>query len=90
MPIIKGAKKALRSSIRKRGFNLQRKKSMKEAIKEIDNLLTDKKVKEASVLVPKVYQAIDKATKRGLIKKNTAARKKSRLLARLNKLSSSK
>ena len=52
--------------------------------------LTDKKVKEASVLVPKVYQAIDKATKRGLIKKNTAARKKSRLLARLNKLSSSK
>ena len=31
------------------------------------------------------YKAIDKAAKRGVIKKNTAARKKSRLSARLKK-----
>lgn len=90
MPTIKGAKKALRSSIRKQGYNLQRKKSMRETIREIDKLLTLKKVPEAALLIPKVYQAIDKAVKGEIIKKNTAARKKSRLLARLNKLSSAK
>lgn len=86
MPNTKGAKKALRSSLKKRVFNQYRKKVMKETIKEIDKLLVAKNIKEAEALIPKAYQAIDKATKRGVIKKNTAARKKSRLVARLKKV----
>ncbi len=35
--------------------------------------------KEASASLAEAYKAIDKAAKRGIIKKNTAARKKSRL-----------
>jgi ribosomal protein S20 len=43
-------------------------------------LVQAKKIDEAQKLVPKLQQAIDKAQKRGLIKKNTASRKKSRLI----------
>jgi len=38
-----------------------------------------KKIEEAKKLLPKLYKALDKAAKVGLIKKNTASRKKSRL-----------
>jgi small subunit ribosomal protein S20 len=41
--------------------------------------------KKAEELLPTAYKAIDKAEKRGVIKKNTAARKKSRLSARIVK-----
>ncbi len=85
MPITQNAKKALRSSFKKRGFNLHRKKIMKEAIKGLDKILTDKKGQDPGALIAKAYQAIDKAVKRGVIKKNTAARKKSRLMARIKK-----
>lgn len=79
MPVIKSAKKALRGSQRKMVFNLRRKRVMKDSIKIIDRLVIDKKKKEANEKLSEAYKAIDKATKRGIIKKNTAARKKSRL-----------
>ncbi len=79
MPIIKSAKKALRQSERKRVFNLRRKREMKTQVKEIQKLLTENKTEEALKLIPTAYKAIDKAAKRGVIKKNTASRKKSRL-----------
>ena len=79
MPVIKSAKKALRSSQKKAVFNLRCKRSMKDSIKTIDKLVLDKKKDEAQKELPVAYKAIDKATKRGVIKKNTASRKKSRL-----------
>ena len=87
MPIIKSAKKALRSSRRKKVFNDRRKEAFKDAVKDVKKLITDKKVKEAKNLLPKAYKAIDKAAKRGVIKKNAAARKKSRLSAAIKKAS---
>ncbi len=79
MPVIKSAKKALRSSQKKAVFNLRRKRAMKDSIKTIDKLVVDKKKDEAQEKLAVAYKAIDKATKRGVIKKNTASRKKSRL-----------
>ena len=78
MPIIQSAKKALRSSARKRVFNDARRKKMRGTIKETKKLMVTgaKSEKELSA----AFQAIDKAAKRGVIKKNTAARKKSRLV----------
>ena len=94
MPIIKSAKKALRGSGRKKVFNTRRKEALKDAIKDVKKLVTDlsadrqdKKIKEAQTLLSKAYQAIDKAAKRGVIKKNTAARKKSRLATSIKKAS---
>lgn len=80
MPITSSAKKALRSSKRKRVFNLRRKNEAQSVIKEYKKLVSAKKTDEAKKLIPKLQKAIDKAAKRGIIKKNTAARKKSRLL----------
>lgn len=79
MPIIKAAKKSLRQSKKRRARNLRRKRAMKDVVKEIRVLAGEKKAQEAEKLLPKAYKAIDKAKKRGIIKKNTAARKKSRL-----------
>jgi len=85
MPITKSAKKALRQSLRRRKRNLRRKNTMKDIIKRIRKLAAEKKIKEAKQLLPLAYKAIDKAAKTGVIKKNTAARKKSRLAKSLQK-----
>lgn len=78
MPITKSAKKAIRGSLRKRGYNDRKKRAMKDLVKKFERLAkTDKK--EALKLLPQAYQVIDKAAKGGVIKKNNAARKKSRL-----------
>ncbi len=83
MPITKSAKKAVRGSLRKKAFNDQKKKVMKEIIKKIEKTSkTDKAA--ASKMLPTAFQAIDKAAGKGVIKKNNAARKKSRL-ARITK-----
>ncbi len=80
MPITKSAKKALRGSKKKRVFNLRRKNEMQNVIKQYKKLILAKKADEAKKLIPKLQKAIDKAEKRGIIKKNTASRKKSRLI----------
>jgi small subunit ribosomal protein S20 len=53
---------------------------MNSVIKEYKKLVSAKKTADAQKLIPKLQKAIDKAEKRGLIKKNTASRKKSRLI----------
>jgi len=84
-PITKSAKKALRQSKKRRGRNIQKKKIIKELLKEIKNLVSEKKVEEAKKLLPQVYKLLDKAAKTGLIKKNTVARKKSRVTKLIHK-----
>lgn len=79
MPIIKSAKKALRQNIKRKKKNLQKKKRIKDLIKQVQSLATEKKQEEAKKLLPQIYKAFDKAAKTGVIKKNTASRKKSRL-----------
>lgn len=77
MPITKSAKKALRSSSRKKSQNLYYKKRMKELLKEIKNYVSNKNVEKAKSLIPSYYKIVDKAAKENVIKKNTASRKKS-------------
>lgn len=78
MPITKSAKKAVRGSLRKKALNDQRKKVMKEVIKKIEKLSKTNK-DEAIKMLSSAFAAIDKAAKRGVIKKNNASNKKSRL-----------
>ncbi|MEI8339389.1 MAG: 30S ribosomal protein S20 [bacterium] len=85
MPITSSAKKALRAGDNKKVFNLRRKLEMNKVVKEVRTLVADKKVAEAAKLLPKAYQALDKAAKTNLIKKNTADRKKARLSALIKK-----
>ena len=84
MPIKNSAKKALRQSKKKALANLQVKRAYKNAIKSVDKgLATGKDIKADLKLAQK---KLDKAAKKGIIKKNTASRKISRLTKKVNKL----
>lgn len=85
MAVTKGAKKAHRSSLRKRVFNLRRTRAMREVVKKVRARISEGEREEAATLMPAAQKAIDKALKRGVIKTNTAARKKSRLAAALKR-----
>ena len=86
MPITTSAKKALRGSKRKRGFNFVKKELLNKAVKKVKKLVAEKKTKEAEAMMPEVQKIIDKSVKTGLLKKNTAARKKSRIVAMIKKV----
>ncbi len=79
MPITSSAKKAIRVSKRKKVINDRRTKTMKETIKKIEKAVKAGQKDEAIKMLPGAYAAVDKAAKKGVIKKNTASRKKSRL-----------
>ncbi len=87
MPITSSAKKALRGSARKRDFNDSRKIEVKNAVKKLKKLVSTGNLEEARKLMPSVQKAIDKGSKRGIFKKNTASRKKSRISNLLKKTS---
>lgn len=80
MPITSSAKKALSASKRKKVFNDRRKNAMREAIKQVKKATPSS---DSKVLLSTAYKAIDKAVKRGVIKPNAGARKKSQMSAAL-------
>lgn len=79
MAITTSAKKALRQSIKRRAGNLIYINKIKSLVKMARLLVSQKKINEAKELLPQVYQILDKAAKVGVIKKNNASRKKSRI-----------
>lgn len=79
MAITSSAKRAIRSQARKRIFNIRRKAAVHDTSKALTKALAAGDRATAEKLLPAAYQAVDKATKRGVLKANTAARKKSRL-----------
>lgn len=69
--------------MRKKAVNDSRKRAMKEVIKKIEkSVKTDKAA--AAKMLSSAFSTIDKAAKKGVIKKNNASRKKARL-ARITK-----
>jgi small subunit ribosomal protein S20 len=84
MAITKSAKKAIRSSKRKRVFNIRRTRALHDTVADARKTVGMDKAKQMEAL-KEAYQAIDKAAKRGVIKPNAAARKKSRLAKLLRK-----
>lgn len=59
---------------------------MKTAIKKYEKALADKNIQEAQERLVSATSLIDKTAAKGIIHKNKAARKKSRLAQKLNKL----
>lgn len=84
MPITSSAKKALRQSLKNKKRNVKKKNAVKALFKQIKKLIEKDQLNEAKSLVPKLYKAIDKAAKTGVLKKNTASRRKA-LAARMTK-----
>jgi small subunit ribosomal protein S20 len=79
MAITSSAKKAIRVSKRKKVLNDRRTRTMKDSMKKIEKAVKAGKKEDAVKMLSAAFAAVDKAAKRGVIKKNTAARKKSRL-----------
>ncbi len=86
MPITTSAKRALRKSQKRRIVNVRKNREIKNLVKEVKLLVSQKKIEEAKKLLPKIYKVMDKAAKTGLIKKNAAARNKSRITKFLTNL----
>lgn len=81
------AQKRVRITERRNAVNQTRKTRLRHQIRKMRRLLEAKDASGATQAVPQTYSLIDRAAKWGIIKKNTAARYKSRLTARLTKLS---
>ena len=86
MPIIKSAKKALRQSAKRKATNLIYTAKIKDLTKKALLLFKQNKPQELAQLLPSLYKALDKSAKVGVLKKNTAARRKSRFARKLNSL----
>jgi len=80
MPITKSAKKALRSSKRKKIVNLKVKKNTRQLISVFMKKKTTGNLKKA-------ISALDKAVKKNMLSANTANRQKSQLQKLLSKKS---
>ena len=71
---------------RRTRVNRARKTRLRHQIRAIRRKLSENDVSGAEELLPAAFSVIDRASKWGIIKKNTAARYKSRLYARLKAL----
>ena len=85
MANIKSAKKRVLIAIKNNERNTAFKSSIKTAVKKALSLANGE-AEELKVALSKVYQLCDKAVSKGILHKNTAARKKSALTLKLNKL----
>jgi small subunit ribosomal protein S20 len=83
MPNIESAKKELRKSVKRNARNSNIEKNLKDLVKKSRKAIETKDAK-AKELVAKTMKALDKAAQKGIIKKNTCDRRKSRLHKKLN------
>ena len=85
MPTSKSAQKALRQNKKRKAKNIIYKNKMRDLLKKVKVLVSEKKTEDAKKLLPQIYKIIDKSAKKKVIKKNTASRKKSRITKLTNK-----
>jgi small subunit ribosomal protein S20 len=90
MPNTKSAEKRSRSNVRKAARNKSVKSSVKTFEKKFLSLAAAGKLDEAKAALPVAISAYAKAAKGGVIKKETASRKASRLTLHLNRVSTAK
>lgn len=85
MPNIKSAEKRVLVSERNRIRNVGIKSAVKTAIKKVYEAIKAADQTKVGEALSKAYGTIDKAVSKGVIHKNNAARKKSRLTRHVNK-----
>ena len=86
MANIKSAKKRVLIAQKNTERNVAFKTSIKTAIKKVLVCAASEDRAELNALLSKVYQLCDKAVSKGILHKNTAARKKSRLTKAVSKM----
>jgi small subunit ribosomal protein S20 len=86
MPILHSAFKTIKDAKKKTIRNQSIKSRIKTEVKKIIDLVAQKKLDIAKGRLKNTISEIDKAVSKGIIHKNTANRKKSRLMKKLNTL----
>lgn len=87
MPNIKSAKKRVKVISTKTLRNQMLKSNLKTVIKKFESAVLENDKAKAQEAFTVAVKRIDQATAKGIIKKNTASRKKSQMALKLNKIS---
>lgn len=85
MPNIKSAVKRVRIADRKSIRNTSLKSALRTSVKKFEISLSTQNAEDARAALLHATRSLDKAVTKGILHKNTAARKKSRLTQKLNK-----
>ena len=86
MPIKRAAFKELRKSKQRHFKNVSTKTELKTLIKDFLKLCSEKKADDAKKAIRLLVSKMDRAASKGIIKRNTASRKISRLMKKLSSL----
>ena len=84
MANLKSSIKRVRSSRRKAEYNQIRRSTARTYVKKARRLIAEGNLEEAQSVVQLAVSALDRAAQKGVIHKNNAARRKSRLMKMLN------
>ncbi len=90
MANIRSAEKAMRQSAKRRVRNRVIRASTRTQVKQANEVIAASNVADAEKATIAAIRALDKAAEKGIIKKNNAARRKSRLMKKLNALRAAK
>jgi len=86
MPNLSAAKKSMRQDKKRQLHNQTIKSELKTLTKKLEALISANKQEDAKKLLSSLMSKLDKATKKNIVKKNNAARKKSKLSIKIAKL----
>ena len=78
--------KKIRIDQRRRVHNVRVIAELRTTARKVSSLIEDKKRDEASKESRNLFSKLDKAVKKGILKKNYASRKKSRITLKINSL----
>ena len=84
MPNTKSAIRRVKKTITQASINRIRKSKYKSAVKQMSSYISAGKMKEAKVFLPKFHSQLMKIAKTGVVKKETASRKISRMEKKIN------
>ena len=79
MPNTKSAAKAMRQAVRRKAANQKTKDKFRTATKTVKKFIESGAAEDALKALQSAMSTLDKAAKKGVIKKGTASRRKSRL-----------
>jgi len=86
LPNIKSSIRSVKTDAERRARNFPVKSAIKTAARKVNEGAQAGNQEEVKTLLTKASSLIDKAASKGILHKNTAARKKSRLAKRVNKM----
>ncbi|MCL6631067.1 MAG: 30S ribosomal protein S20 [Alicyclobacillus herbarius] len=90
MPNIKSAEKRVHITARRTLRNKSLKSALRTTLKKFDVALTQDDVEQARLVLREATRALDKAVTKGIIHRNNADRRKSRLAKRFNEYAQAK